>query len=89
VSARKRLPAVRDSDRIEEVAQAKRDTFIGRAIGYLRELRANRERISKAALARKLNLGNDRNGKSTRTQAMNKALQRNGIRWEELKEKAG
>lgn len=89
VLARKRLPPVRDRDRAEELATAKRDNLIGRAIGYLRELNGKREPISKAALARKLNLGSDRDGKSTRSQAMNKALRRNEIEWEDLKEKAG
>ena len=89
VLARKRLPAVRDSDRTEEVVTAKRDNLYGKAAGYLRELHAKREPISKAALARKLNLGSDRGGKSTRTQAMNKALRRYGIKWEDLKEEAG
>jgi len=87
VLARKRLPAERDTDRAEELAAAKRDNLIGKAIGYLRELHGQRERISKAALARKFNLGSDRHG--TRTQAMNKALRRNGIEWKDLLEKAG
>jgi hypothetical protein len=89
VLARKRLPAVRDSDRAEELATAKRDNLIGKAIGYLRELQGQGELISKAALARKLNLGSDGHGKSTRTQAMNKALRRNGIDWKDLLKKAG
>jgi hypothetical protein len=87
VLARKRLPTERDSDRAEELAAAKRDVLIGKAIGYLRELHGQRERISKAALARKFNLGSDRHG--TRTQAMNKALRRNGIEWKDILEKAG
>jgi hypothetical protein len=87
--ARKRLRAVRDSARAEELRTARRDDFIGRSVTDLRDLNAQRERISKAALARKLNLGSDRDGKSTRTQAMNKALRRNEIEWEDLKEKAG
>jgi hypothetical protein len=89
VLARKRLPAVRDRDRAEELVTAKRDNLIGKAIGYLRELHGQGELVSKAALARKLNLGSDRNRKSTRTQAMNKVLRRNGINWENLLEKAG
>jgi len=88
LSARRRLPAIPDHDRIEKVSAAKRDILVGRAIACLQDLHAKRERISKAALARELNLGSDKKGKSTRTQAMNKALRRNGIRWEELKEKA-
>ncbi|MDX6575961.1 MAG: hypothetical protein QOE96_1914 [Blastocatellia bacterium] len=89
VLARKRLRTVRDSDRAEKSRTAKRDEVFSRSVGFARELKAKRERISKAAVARKLNLGSDREGKSTRTQAMNKILRRYGMKWEEILEEAG
>lgn len=89
VLARKRLRVVRDSGRAEELRTARRDDFIGRSVRDLQDLNAQRERISKAALARKQNRGSDREGKSTRTQAMNKTLRRYGIKWEELLKEAG
>ena len=49
VLARKRLRVVRDNDRAEKLASANRDRWIARALGYLSELKAEGEKISKAA----------------------------------------
>jgi hypothetical protein len=77
--ATKRLVAIRDDE-------SRREDFIRRGAGFINELIGENERVSKAALARKFNLGND--ARKTRTQAMTKRLKAEGVTMEDLERAA-
>jgi hypothetical protein len=78
---RKRLgPAERDGDELADRQTKKRAEWSAKIVRVMRAIKREELPITKAEVARRLNLGSER----TRTQAVKKILDRNKLKWEQL-----